>query len=75
MSFDPSDLIPKRQKKKKFQEKDIPLNPMFSKPGKASENMHLSLASLAKLKKRAEGYVYQRKGQVQGQQAEVSRDS
>jgi hypothetical protein len=47
---------------------------MYSKPGKASENMHLSLASLAKLKKRESGhrFVFSGKSQVQAQHAEVS---
>ena len=41
--------------KKRFTEKDISINDMFSRSGKATENMHLTLANVIKMKKKESG--------------------
>jgi hypothetical protein len=38
-------------KKHKFTERDITINDMYSRSGKATENMHLTLANVKKMKR------------------------
>ena len=62
------------QNKTKFTERDIIINDMLSRNGKATENMHLSIAKVKKQKKQ-EGlkpsFVPDRRKQIQNQQKTI----